>query len=170
MSEECKTVEAYLAPPTQHKQRKLRDEYDRYETLLHRSFNNECDTMTAVNEVVSGEDLNWPSKNALKQHIPNLLDEDTYNANQLADDQPIRYANTTAVFDHDKKAPPRNLLGGPTPRSRDKLLDTTPVKSRTRRLVARTHQRRQRKRVGGRTAPPTRRDLMGVARHCKLRS
>ncbi|AFK18308.1 transposase [Haloferax mediterranei ATCC 33500] len=32
--------------------------------------------MTAVNEVVSGEDLNWHSKNALKQYVPNLLDED----------------------------------------------------------------------------------------------
>ena len=102
MSEECKTLEAYLAPPTQHKQRKLRDEHDRYETLLRRSFNDKCDTMTAVNEVVSGEDLNWHSKNALKQYVPHLLDEDTYDAKQLADTHPIRYANTAAVFDHDE--------------------------------------------------------------------
>jgi putative transposase len=50
MSEECKTLEAYLAPPTQHKQRKLHDEGERYETLLHESFNNECDTMTACRQ------------------------------------------------------------------------------------------------------------------------
>ncbi|AZQ16053.1 zinc ribbon domain-containing protein [Halorubrum sp. PV6] len=101
MSEECKTLEAYLAPPTQHKQRKLHGEHDRYESLLRRSFNGECDTMTAVNEIVTGEDLNWHSKNALKKYVPNLLDEDTYDAKQLADDHPIRYANTAAVFDHD---------------------------------------------------------------------
>ncbi|WP_312911839.1 transposase [Natronosalvus caseinilyticus] len=99
MSEECKTLEAYLAPLTQHKQRKLENEHERYEALLHRSFNDECDTMSAVNEVVSGEALNWHSKNALKQYVPNLLDEDTYDAKQLADDHPIRYANTAAVFD-----------------------------------------------------------------------
>lgn len=57
--------------------------------------------MSAVNEVVSGEDLNWHSKNALKQYVPNLLDKDTYDAKQLADTHPIRYANTAAVFDHD---------------------------------------------------------------------
>ena len=101
MSEECKTLEAYLAPPTQHKQRKLHDEHDRYESLLRCSFNGECDTMTAVNEIVTGEDLNYHSKNALKQYVPNLLDEDTYDAKQLADTHPIRYANTAAVFDHD---------------------------------------------------------------------
>jgi putative transposase len=38
MSEECKTLEAYLAPPTQHKQRKLHNEHERYESLLHESF------------------------------------------------------------------------------------------------------------------------------------
>ncbi|WP_433631316.1 hypothetical protein [Halomicrococcus sp. NG-SE-24] len=102
MSEESKTLEAYLAPPTRHKQRKLHDEHERYGTLLHRSFNEECDTMSAVNEVVSGEDLNWHSKNALKKYVPNLLDEDTYGAKQLADDHPIRYANTAAVFDVDE--------------------------------------------------------------------
>ena len=102
MSEERKTLEAYLAPPTQHKQRKLNGEHERYETLLRRSFNNGCDTMTAVNEVVGGEDLNWHSKNALKQYVPNLLDEDTYDAKHLANDHPIRYANTAAVFDHDE--------------------------------------------------------------------
>jgi len=102
MSEECKTLEAYLAPPTQHKQRKLHNEHERYEKLLHESFTNECDTMTAVNEIVSGEDLNWHSKNALKQYVPNLLDEDTYDAKQLADDHPIRYANTAAVFGCDE--------------------------------------------------------------------
>ena len=102
MSAECKTLEAYLAPPTQHKQRKLHNEHERCDKLLRRSFNNECETMTAVNEVVSGEDLNWLSKNALKQYVPNLLDKDTYNAKQLADTHPIRYANTAAVFDHDK--------------------------------------------------------------------
>jgi len=70
MSEECKTLEAYLATPTQHKQRKLRDEHERYESLLRRSFSEGCDTMSAVNEVVSGEDLNWHSKNALKNTYP----------------------------------------------------------------------------------------------------
>jgi putative transposase len=102
MSEKCKTLEAYLAPPTQHKQRKLHVDHDRYESLLRRSFNNGCDTMSAVNEVVSGEALNWHAKNALKQYVPHLLDEDTYDAKQLADAHPIRYANTAAVFDIDE--------------------------------------------------------------------
>lgn len=53
-------------------------------------------------KIVSGEYLNWHWKNALRQYVPNLLDEDTYDAKQLTDDHPIRYANTAAVFDVDK--------------------------------------------------------------------
>ena len=71
-------------------QRKPYDEHERYESLLRRSFNAECETRTAVNEVVSGEDLNWHSKNALKKSVPNILDEDTHDAKQLADDHPLR--------------------------------------------------------------------------------
>jgi len=99
---EAKTLEAYFAQPTQHKERKLQQEKERYEKLLRRSFYTGCDTMTAVNDTVSGKDLNWHSKNALKNYVPDLLDEDTFDAKKLADDHPIRYANTAANFDHDK--------------------------------------------------------------------
>jgi len=38
-----------------------------------------------------------------QKYVPNLLDADTYNAKQLADTHPIRYANTAAVFDVDEE-------------------------------------------------------------------
>ncbi len=97
----CKTLEAYAATPTAHKQRKLENEHYRYERLLRDSFRHDCDTQSAVNTRVSGEELNWHSKNALKQYVPQLLDDDTYDADTLADDHPIRYANTAAEFDRD---------------------------------------------------------------------
>lgn len=99
---EHKVLEAYLVSPTRHKESKLHAEHARYTDLLHETFDDECDTMSAVNEVVSGRDLNWHSKNALKKYVPNLLDEDTYDAKNLTDDHPIRYANTAAVFDYDE--------------------------------------------------------------------
>jgi putative transposase len=46
--------------------------------------------MTAVSDIITGEDLNWHSKTALKKYVPNLADEDTYNASQHADDHPLR--------------------------------------------------------------------------------
>lgn len=98
---DAKTLEAYLAPPTRHKERKLNDNATSYTRLLRHTFQIDCDTQTAVNDEVTGEHLNWHSKNALKQYVPQLLDEDTFDAKHLADDHPVRYANTAATFDYD---------------------------------------------------------------------
>jgi len=93
-------------------------------------------------------------KTPFKQYVPNLLDEDTYDAKQLADTHPIRYANTAAIFDINEDRHHENLLGSPAPQSWERTsgfhFSWNPRKCR---LVARTYQRRRRRCVGGRTPP-----------------
>ena len=96
-----KTLEAYLVTPTAHKQRRLDQSLESYTTLLKRSFDAGCTTRSAVNDIVSGEDLNWQSKDALKNYVPQLLDKEVYGASALADAHPIRYTNRAAKFDID---------------------------------------------------------------------
>jgi putative transposase len=89
MSEESKTLEAYLAPySAQAAEAPRRTRPIRI--VASSQLQRECDTMTAVSDIITGEDLNWHSKTALKKYVPNLADEDTYNASQHADDHPLR--------------------------------------------------------------------------------
>ena len=48
-----KTLEATLAPPTAHKERKLCDLLDTYREGLHEAFDAGCDTMSATSDVVT---------------------------------------------------------------------------------------------------------------------
>jgi len=93
-----KTLEATLAPPTAHKERKLSDLLETYREGLHDVFNVGCDTMSATSDVVTPYDLPYQAKAALCNYIPQL--HDTYDAQELDDDHPVRLTNQTAEFDH----------------------------------------------------------------------
>lgn len=56
--------------------------------------------MSAVSEIVTPLDLPYQVKAALCNYVPQLLDEDTYGANELAEDHPIRFTNQAAKFDY----------------------------------------------------------------------
>ncbi|NLV08243.1 IS200/IS605 family element transposase accessory protein TnpB [Haloarcula rubripromontorii] len=93
-----KTLEATLAPPTAHKERKLCGLLDTYREGLHEAFTAECDTMSATSDVVTPYDLPYQAKAALCNYVPQL--HDTYNAQELDDDHPVRLTNQAAEFDH----------------------------------------------------------------------
>ncbi|MFB6113546.1 MAG: hypothetical protein ABEJ58_05525, partial [Halodesulfurarchaeum sp.] len=73
-----KTLEATLAPPTAHKERRLQRTVATYRRALDDAFESGADTQTAVNDVVTGYTLTSYAKDALKNYVPQL--RDTYNA------------------------------------------------------------------------------------------
>jgi putative transposase len=86
-----KTLEATLAPPTAHKERRLQRTVATYRRALSESFNSGADTQTAVNDVVTDYTLTSYAKDALKNYVPQL--RRTYNAQELDDDHPVRFTN-----------------------------------------------------------------------------
>jgi putative transposase len=93
-----KTLEATLAPPTAHKERKLCALLDTYRAGLQEAFKAGCETMTATSDVVTPYDLPYQAKAALCNYIPQL--HGTYDAQELDDDHPVRLTNQAAEFDH----------------------------------------------------------------------
>jgi len=95
-----KTLEVKLVDPNAHKRRKFRETRDEYRAALRDAFMSECDTQTAANDVVVEYDLSGYAKNALKQYVPQLLDEDTYDASEVHDEHPVRFTNDGLQIDH----------------------------------------------------------------------
>lgn len=94
-----RTLEATLAPPTQCKEQRLNTLRSEYLVALHDAFDNNCETMSAVNKIVTPYDLPYQAKDALKSYVPKL--HNTYNATEIADNHPVRFVNRAAKFDHD---------------------------------------------------------------------
>ena len=92
-----KTLEATLAPPTAHKERKLCDLLDTYRAGLHEAFEAGCETMTATSDVVTPYDLPYQAKAALCNYVPQL--HGTYDAQELDDEHPVRLTTQAAEFD-----------------------------------------------------------------------
>ena len=90
-----KTLEATLAPPTAHKERKLQEIHDLYHEGLHEAFDAGAETKSAVNDIVTPYNLPYQVKDALKNYVPSLND-----AKELNDDHPTRMVNRAARFDH----------------------------------------------------------------------
>jgi putative transposase len=93
-----KTLEATLAPPTAHKERRLQRTVATYRRALWESFDSDADTQSAVNDVVTGYTLTSYAKDALKSYVPQL--HRTYNAEELGDDHPVRFTNRGFRIDH----------------------------------------------------------------------
>jgi putative transposase len=93
-----KTLEATLAPPTAHKEQRLRRTEATYRRALRDAFASGADTQTAVNDVVTDYDLSSYAKDALKQYVPQL--RQTYDAEELAEDHPVRFTNRGWHLDH----------------------------------------------------------------------
>ena len=93
-----KTLEATLAPPTAHKERRLQRTEATYRRALRDAFDTGCTTQTAVNDVVTDYDLSSYAKDALKQYVPQL--RRTYDAEELAEDHPVRFTNRGWHLDH----------------------------------------------------------------------
>ena len=100
VQEVTKTLELKLISPNAHKRRKLQETTDAYRTALHAAFDADCSTQSATNDVVVEYDLSGYAKNALKQYVPQLLDEDTYDADELHDEHPVRFTNEGVKLDH----------------------------------------------------------------------
>ncbi|RXK46986.1 RNA-guided endonuclease TnpB family protein [Halorientalis pallida] len=93
-----KTLEATLAPPTAHKERRLQRTVATYRRALTDAFERGADTQSAVNDVVTGYDLASYAKDALKNYVPQL--RETYNAEELDDHHPVRFTNRGWRLDH----------------------------------------------------------------------
>lgn len=93
-----KTLEATLAPPTAHKERRLQRTVATYRRALKDAFESGAETRSAVNEVVTPYDLTSYAKDALKSYIPKL--RGTYDATEIVDDHPIRFTNREWTFDY----------------------------------------------------------------------
>lgn len=101
MDDLTETLTLKLVDPNTHKERKLRETSDEYQRALHDAFDQDCDTQSKANDVIVDYDLSGYAKNALKQYVPNLLDDDTYDANELKDDtHPVRFTNDGPQLDH----------------------------------------------------------------------
>ena len=98
MTTATKTLEATLAPPTAHKEEKLRDTLGTYREALADAFDSGADTMGGVSDVVTPFDLPYQAKAALCSYVPKL--HKTYNARELDDEHPLRLTNQAAKFDH----------------------------------------------------------------------
>jgi putative transposase len=83
-----KTLEATLAPPTRCKEQRLQQTLSEYRDALNHAFEQDCTTMGATNNVVTPYNLPYQAKDALKSSVPKL--HNTYNANELDDDHPLR--------------------------------------------------------------------------------
>ncbi|WP_049923456.1 RNA-guided endonuclease TnpB family protein [Halopiger djelfimassiliensis] len=93
-----KTLQATLATPTAGKEQRLQWLLDTYRDALHDAFDDEADTMAAVNDIVTPYDLPYQAKDALKSYVPKL--RDTYDAEELDDEHPVRLVNRAAKFDY----------------------------------------------------------------------
>jgi len=93
-----KTLEANLVPPTEHKERKLRDTVTTYRDALKCAFQSGETTKTGVNDVVTPYDLTSYAKDALKRYVPKL--RNTYNASEISDDHPVRFTSRGWSIDH----------------------------------------------------------------------
>ena len=93
-----KTLEATLAPPTAHKERRLQQTVATYRRALEDAFESGADTQSEVNDIVTAYTLTSYAKDALKSYVPKL--RDTYDASELGDDHPVRFTNRGFCFDH----------------------------------------------------------------------
>ena len=91
MTELTKTLELKLVEPNAQRRRKLRETREAYQHALHDAFDAGCTTRTEANDVAVNYDLRGYAKNALKKYVPQLTT--TYNAGELHDDHPVRFAN-----------------------------------------------------------------------------
>ena len=96
MATATKTLQATLAPPTAHKERKLQEQLSGCREALHDAFDTGCKTKNAVNDIVTPYDLSSYAKDALKNYVPGLVDE----ADELADDHPVRFTERGFSLDH----------------------------------------------------------------------
>ena len=99
MTELTKTLELKLVDPNVHKHQKLRETRDAYQQALQAAFAAGCDTQSAANDVVVEYDLSGYAKNALKKYVPQLCGN-SYDANELHDDHPVRFTNEGLQLDH----------------------------------------------------------------------
>ena len=99
MPEVTKTLELHLVNPSTHKERKLCETRDAYQRALQAAFDADCTTQSAANDVVIKYDLSGYAKNALKQYVPQLCG-DSYAANELHDNHPVRFTNEGLQLDH----------------------------------------------------------------------
>ena len=96
-----KTLQATLAPPTAHKERRLQRTVATYRRALVDAFVSGADTQSAVNDVVTSYTLTSYAKDALKNYVPQL--RRTYNASELDDDHPVRFTNRGWRLDHSEE-------------------------------------------------------------------
>ncbi|RJX50337.1 RNA-guided endonuclease InsQ/TnpB family protein [Halonotius pteroides] len=99
MAEFTKTLELKLVSPNTHKRQKLRETRDAYQQALQDAFAAGCDTQAAANDVVVEYDLSGYAKNALKKYVPQLCGN-SYDADELHDDHPVRFTNEGLQLDH----------------------------------------------------------------------
>jgi transposase, IS605 OrfB family, central region len=104
MATVIRTLQATLVPPTSHKQASLQHSVETYRHALQEAFQADCDTKTAVNEVVTPYDLSSYAKDALKNYVPDLVDE----ADELDESHPVRYTGRGLTLDHDPDSARKN--------------------------------------------------------------
>lgn len=96
-NERIRTVVATLVEPTAHKEQKLRRLQSAFREALEAAVEAGATTMTAVNDIVTPYALPYQAKDALKRHVPQLLEDGTPDLNAA---QPVRFTNRAATFDH----------------------------------------------------------------------
>ena len=95
-----RTLEAHLVEPTAHKEQRLGNTLVTYWQALEDAFTSDADTQQKTNAIVTKYDLTSYAKDALKQYVPDLLDDDTFGASELAGNHPVRFTDRGFKIDH----------------------------------------------------------------------
>jgi hypothetical protein len=85
--------------PNVHKRQKLRETQDASQQALRAAFAAGCDTQSAANDVVVEYDLSGYARNDLEKYVPQLCGNG-YDADELHDDQPVRFTDEGLQPDH----------------------------------------------------------------------
>jgi len=98
--EVTETLVGTLATPTANKQRKLQETKEANQAAMEDAFNEGCETQSETNDIVVKYNLSGYTKNAIKKLVPQLTDKDTYDADELDDDLPVKFTNDGFDLDH----------------------------------------------------------------------
>jgi hypothetical protein len=103
-----KTLQATLAPPTRHKERKLRDTLATYRDALDDAFEAGASTMSAVNDIVTPYDFTYRAMRdvdrfeTVESHQRELLEDQGRSWPPSSDrGEPTVYGDDAKAFDYD---------------------------------------------------------------------
>lgn len=83
--------------PSANQEMKLQRLVNTYRDAIKKAVDENCTTLSEVNEIVTPYDLPYQAKDALKTYVPMLVNK--YNISRVRSDHPVRMVNRAAKID-----------------------------------------------------------------------